>query len=65
VSEHHAGRRRRAAPNHVLVGAAYIRRYDLENDTVVDRLSGWIAKGRKVDVLNFDAAGFDVDHATI
>jgi hypothetical protein len=49
----------------MLVGAADIRRYDFENDTVVDRLSGWIAKGRKVDVLNFDVAGFDVDHASV
>jgi hypothetical protein len=49
----------------MLVGAADIRRYDLENDSVVDRLSCRIAKGRKVNVLNFDAAGFDVDHATI
>jgi len=29
VSEHHAGRRRRAAADHVLVGAADICRYDL------------------------------------
>src|SRR6202011_1641383 len=39
VSEHHAGRRRRAAADHVLVGAADIRRVDLENDALVDRLS--------------------------
>jgi hypothetical protein len=65
VSEHHAGRRRRAAPDHVLVGAADIRRYDLENDAVIDRLSCWIAEGRKVDLLNFDAAGLEVNHATI
>src|SRR3981189_3509244 len=65
VSEHHASRRCRAAPDHVLVGAADIRRYDLEDDAVVDRLSCRIAEGRKVDVLNFDAAGLDVNHATI
>jgi hypothetical protein len=47
----------RAAPDHVLVGAADIRHYDLENDAVIDRLSCWITKGRKVDLLNFDAAG--------
>ena len=55
----------RAAPDHVLVGAADIRRYDLEDDAVVDRLSSRIAKGRKVDLLNFDTAGFEVNHATI
>jgi len=65
VSEHHTGRRRRAAPDHVLVGAADIRRYDLENDAVIDRLSCWIAERRKVDVLNFDAARFEVNHPTI
>ena len=65
VSEHHAGRRRGAAPDHVLVGTADIRRYDLENDAVIDRLPCWIPKGRKVDLLNFDAAGFEVNHATI
>jgi hypothetical protein len=65
VSEHHAGWRRRAAPNHVLVGAADIRRDDLEHDAVVDGLSCRIAEGWKVDLLNFDAAGFEVNHATI
>jgi hypothetical protein len=34
VSEHHAGRRRRAAAHHVLVGVADVRRDDLENDAV-------------------------------
>ena len=65
MSEHHAGRRSRAAPDHVLVGAADIRGDDLENDAVIDRLSCWIAEGRKVDLLNFDASGFEVNHATI
>ena len=37
VSEHHAGRRRRAAADHVLVGAADVGRNDLENDAVIDR----------------------------
>jgi hypothetical protein len=55
----------RAAPNHVLVGAADIRRYDLENDAVVDRLSRWIAQRRKVDLLNFDVAGFEVNHSRL
>jgi hypothetical protein len=49
----------------VLVGAADIRRYDLENDAVIDRLSCRIAEGRKVDVLDFDAAGLEVNHAAI
>jgi hypothetical protein len=49
----------------VLVGAADIRRYDLENDAVIDRLSRWIAEGRKVDVLDFDAAGLEVNDAAI
>jgi hypothetical protein len=49
----------------VLVGAADIRRYDLENDAMIDCLSCWIAEGRKVDLLNFDAARFKVNNATI
>jgi hypothetical protein len=65
VSEHHAGGRCRAAADHVLVGAADIRRYHLENDAVIDRLSRRIAEGRKVDVLDFDAAGLEVDDAAI
>jgi hypothetical protein len=65
VSQHHAGRRRRAAADHVLVGAADVCRYDLEDDAVIDGLSCWIAKGWKVDLLNFDAAGFEIDYATI
>jgi hypothetical protein len=47
----------RAARTNVLVGAADIRHYDLENDAVIDRLSCWITKGRKADLLNSDAAG--------
>jgi hypothetical protein len=39
----------------VLVGTADIRRYDLEDDAAVDRLSCRIAEGRKVNFLNFDA----------
>ena len=62
VSKHHASRPCRAAPDHVLVGATDIRRYDLEDDAVIDRLSCRIAEGRKVDLLNFDAAGFEVNH---
>jgi hypothetical protein len=65
MSEHHASRCRRAAPDHVLVRTADICRYDLEDDAVVDRLSCWIAEGRKVDLLNFDATGFEVNHAPI
>jgi hypothetical protein len=42
VSERHA-ERCRATLNHVLVGAADICRYDLEDDAVVDRLSGSVA----------------------
>jgi hypothetical protein len=41
----------------VLVGAADICRYDLENDAVIDRLFCWIPEARKVDLLNFNAAG--------
>jgi hypothetical protein len=65
VSEHHAGRRRRAAADHVLVRAANVRRYHLEDNAMFDRLSSWITKGRKVDLLNLDLAGFEVNHATI
>jgi hypothetical protein len=39
--------------------------YDLEDNAVVDRLSRRIAEGRKVDVLDFDAAGLEVNHAAI
>jgi len=35
--------------------SADIRRYDLEKDGMIDRLSLWIAEGRKVDVLHLDA----------
>jgi len=65
VSKHHARRRCRATAHHVLIGAADIRRYDLENDAVIDRLSCRIAKSRKVDVLNFDATGLEVNDAAI
>src|SRR5258705_10639178 len=65
VSEYHAGRRRRAAADHVLVRAANVRRYHLEDNAMFDRLSSWITKGRKVDLLNLDLAGFEVNHATI
>jgi len=41
----------------VLVGATDVRRHDLEDDAVIDGLSCRIAEGRKVDLLNFDAAG--------
>jgi len=44
MSEHRAGRRGRAAPNHVPVGAADICGYHLENDAVIDRFSGGIGK---------------------
>jgi hypothetical protein len=36
----------------VLVGTADIRRYDLKNDALIDRLFCRIAEGRKVDVLD-------------
>ena len=49
----------------MLIGATYIRRYNLENNAVIDPLSCRIAEGRKVDVLDLDAAGFEVNHATI
>jgi len=65
MSEHHAGRRSRAAPDHVLIGAADIRGDDLENDAVIDGLSRRIAEGWKVDLLNFDVAGFEVNHAAV
>jgi Alanine dehydrogenase/PNT, C-terminal domain len=65
VSERHAGRRCRAASDHVLVGATDIRRYDFENNAVIDSLSCWIPEARKIDLLNFDPAGFEVNHAAI
>jgi hypothetical protein len=65
MSENHAGWRRRAAPNHVLVGTADIRGYDFEDDTMIDRISRWVTEARKVDVLDFDAAGFEVNYAAI
>jgi hypothetical protein len=49
----------------VLVGAADIRRYDLEDNAMIDRLSCRIAKGWKVDVLDFHVAGFEINHAAI
>jgi hypothetical protein len=41
----------------MLVGAAEIRGYHLENDAVVDGLPCQIPEARKVNLLNFDAAG--------
>src|SRR5882724_9167357 len=32
---------------------------------MIDRLSCRIAEGRKVDLLNFDVAGFEVNHAAV
>jgi hypothetical protein len=65
MSKHHAGRRGCTAPDHVLVGAADIRRDDLEDDAVVDRLSGGIAEGWKIDVLHLDGARLEINYATI
>jgi hypothetical protein len=49
----------------MLVGPADIRGYHLENDGVVDGLPCRIAEGRKVDLLNLDFAGLEVNHPTI
>jgi hypothetical protein len=49
----------------MLVRAANVCRYDLENDAMVYHFACWIAERRKVDLLNFDSAGFDVNYATI
>jgi hypothetical protein len=65
LSENHAGWRCSAAPDHVLVGTADIRGYNFEDDAVIDRLSRWITEAGKVDVLDFDAAGFEVNYAAI
>ena len=54
-----------AASDHVLIGAADICRYDLEDDAVVDRLSRRIAEGRKVYLLNFDATAFEVNDVAV
>jgi len=61
VAKHHASRRGGAAADHVLVGPTDVRRYDLEDHAVIDLLSRWIAKGRKVDLLDLDLAGLEVD----
>jgi hypothetical protein len=52
-------------PRTMCWSAANIRRYDLENDAVVDRLSGRIAEGRKVDLLHLDTTWFEVNHTAI
>jgi hypothetical protein len=44
VSEHHTGRRCGAAADHVLIGAADVRGYHLENDAVADRLPAGLRK---------------------
>jgi hypothetical protein len=49
----------------VLVGAADIGGDHLKNDAVIDGFSRGIAEGWKVDLLNFDVARFEVDHATV
>jgi hypothetical protein len=39
VAQHHAGRRRGAAANHMLIGAANVRRNDFQYHAVMDFLS--------------------------
>jgi hypothetical protein len=65
VSQNHTGRGRRAAPNHVLVGAADVRCDHLEYDAVIDRSSGWITKFWIVDSLDLDLAWTKVNDAAI
>jgi hypothetical protein len=65
VSQDHADRGRRAASDHMLIGAADVRRDHLEYDTVVDRLSCWITKFRIVDGLHLDPAGAKINNAAI
>jgi hypothetical protein len=65
MTQHHAGRRRGSAAHHVLVRATNIRRNDFQDDPVLDRLSRRIAEGGKVDVLNLDLAGSEINDTAI
>jgi hypothetical protein len=65
VPEDHADWGGRAASNHVLVGAADVRRDHLEYDAVIDRLSRRVDKFWIIDGLNLDLAGTNVDHTAI
>jgi len=65
MAENHAGGRGRAAANHVLIGAADVGGNDLQNDTVIDLLSGRIFEFRKVDRLNFDMIWSEKDDSAI
>jgi len=65
VAKDHARWGRCTTPNHVLVGATDVRRHDLEDDAVIDGLSCGVAEGRKVDLLNFDATGLEINNASV
>jgi hypothetical protein len=65
VSEDHADRGRRAASNHVLVGAADIRRDHLEYDAVIDRLSRRVDEFWIIDGLDLDLSGTKIDDTAI
>jgi hypothetical protein len=49
----------------VLVGATDVRRHDLEDDAVIDGLSCGVAEGWKIDLLDFDAAGLEINNASV
>jgi hypothetical protein len=65
MAQHHAGWRGGSTADHVLVGATDVGGHDLENDTIIDFATGWIAEGWKIDLLNFDFVGLNVDYAAI
>ena len=49
-----AGRCRRAAPDHMLIGAADVGGDNFENYAVINLFPGWILHLREIDGLNFD-----------
>ena len=66
MSENQPRRRRRATAHHMLIGPAYVRRNDLEDDPVINPFAiGGINHFGKVDGLYFDYTLLDISHSAI
>ena len=65
MAEDHPGGRGGAAADHVLIGAADVGGDDLQDDTVIDLLSGRIFEFGVVDRLHFDMIWTEKDDSAI
>ncbi len=65
MAKHHAGRRRRPAAHHMLVGTADIGRDDLENNAVINFPAVWILKPGVRNILHLNLAGSEIHYTTI